>query len=87
MWDELGLYRPPTTDLKTLVKRAEEDKKIQLLASLTSDYENFRNQILASSKLPTFKAVCSAIHREETRKKVMNPEPKFVTSESCAFRG
>lgn len=38
MWNELDVYRLHATDAIVLLKRAEEDKIFQLLASLSSDY-------------------------------------------------
>ncbi|XP_021826816.1 uncharacterized protein LOC110767548 isoform X2 [Prunus avium] len=87
MWNELALYRPHTTDSKVLVQRAEEDKNFQLLASLDSDYEDLRRNILMSTEMPSFNNICTIIQREEIRRKVMHSETKShtVTSESKAF--
>lgn len=84
---ELGLYRTLTRDQKVLLKRVEEDKTFQLLASLTYDYENFRGQnfkLIASYELATFKACVLPFVGKKLKKKVMNPEPKIVASESNA---
>ncbi|KAI4353406.1 hypothetical protein L6164_002359 [Bauhinia variegata] len=53
MWNELEVYRPHTVDASILRKRVEEDKIFQLLASLGSDYEDFRSHILKSPELPS----------------------------------
>ncbi|BBG96554.1 hypothetical protein Prudu_005393 [Prunus dulcis] len=76
MWNELSLYRPHTTDSATLLKRAEEDKIFQLLASLDQEYEDLRSHILMSAEIPSLNNVCTTIQREEIRKKVMNMETK-----------
>ncbi|XP_021808903.1 uncharacterized protein LOC110752531 [Prunus avium] len=87
MWNELDLYRPHTIDSATLLKRAEEDKIFQLLASLDPNYEDLRSHILMSAEMPSFNTVCTTIQREEVRKKVMNVETKSGagSSESKAF--
>lgn len=87
MWNELSLYRPHTTDSATLLKRAEEDKIFQLLASLDQEYEDLRSHILMSAEIPSLNNVCTTIHREEIRKKVMNMETKTNagSSDSSAF--
>nr|CAD1835527.1 unnamed protein product [Ananas comosus var. bracteatus] len=86
MWDELNLYQPLITDLKTLQKCSEE-KIFQLLANLKSEYESLRSQILMSLELPSLNSVCAIIQREETRKRAMNLEPKHQSefSETSAF--
>ena len=87
MWNELSLYRPHTTDSATLLKRAEEDKIFQLLASLDQEYEDLRSHILMSAEIPSLNNVCTTIQREEIRKKVMNMETKTNagSSYSSAF--
>ena len=70
-WEELRIYRPFTTDAKELKKREEEDKVFQLLASLTDDYKELRNQILRTVPLPSVTNICTMILREETGRKVI----------------
>ncbi|GLJ35279.1 hypothetical protein SUGI_0709900 [Cryptomeria japonica] len=72
LWDELNLYRPHTTDAKTLLKRAEEDKIFSLLSSLKPEYEYIRSNLLMDATLPTLVGVCATIQREETRRKTMS---------------
>ncbi|XP_068331728.1 uncharacterized protein [Pyrus communis] len=89
-WNELDLYRPHTTDTTILLKRAEEDKVFQLLASIGPDYEDLRSHLLMTPELPTLQMVCNVIQREEVRKKVMNAdmvvgESNFRPSEARAF--
>ncbi|CAB4314115.1 unnamed protein product [Prunus armeniaca] len=72
MWNELEIYRPHTTDVALLRKRAEEDKIFQLLSSLDSTYEDLQCHILMNTELPSFTSVCVTIQREEVRRKVMN---------------
>ncbi|CAB4263649.1 unnamed protein product [Prunus armeniaca] len=72
MWNELSLYRPHTTDSATPLKRAEEDKKFQLLASLDQEYEDLHSHILMSAEIPSLNNVCTTIHQEESRKKVIH---------------
>ncbi|KAG5539748.1 hypothetical protein RHGRI_020083 [Rhododendron griersonianum] len=84
MWDELGLYRPPTTNLSTLQQRAEQDKVFQLLTHIKPDFENLRGQILMGSGVPFFSSVCASIQHEETRRMAMNIEPKSTVIQSEA---
>lgn len=80
-WNELDLYRPHTTDSKTILKRVEEDKIFQLLYSLGPDYEDLQSHILMSPELPTLTAVCQTIQREETRRKVMSADVAVSVAE------
>ncbi|XP_050137711.1 uncharacterized protein LOC126614131 [Malus sylvestris] len=82
MWNELDVYRPHTTDATVLTKRVEEDKIVQLLASLGPEFEDLRSHILMNVELPSFTGVCAIIQREEVRKKVMSQETKDVVSET-----
>ncbi|KAI5354972.1 hypothetical protein L3X38_007867 [Prunus dulcis] len=66
-WNELEVYHPHTTDAAVLLKRAEEDKKFQLLSSLDSTYEDLRNHILMNFELPSFTSVCATIQRKEEK--------------------
>ncbi|XP_062026215.1 uncharacterized protein LOC133742542 [Rosa rugosa] len=84
-WNELDMYRPHTTDTTILLKRAEEDKVFQLLASLGSEYEDLRSHLLMSPEFPSFTTVCNSIQREEVRKKVMNMDSRAGGSEVRAF--
>ena len=61
MWNELDVYRPHTTNATVLIKRAEEDKIFQLLASLGPEFENLRSHILMNAELPSFTGVCAII--------------------------
>lgn len=85
IWNELDVYRPHTTDATVLLKRVEEDKIFQLLASLSSNYEDLRSHILMNVELSSFNIVCAAIQREEFRKKVMNMENKPSIFETRAY--
>ncbi|KAM2786570.1 hypothetical protein PS2_007446 [Malus domestica] len=85
MWNELDVYLPHTTDPTILLKRAEEDKIYQLLASLSSEYEDLRSHILMSMELPPFKIVCATVQREEARRRVMNMEPNLKLSETRGY--
>ncbi|XP_042509122.1 uncharacterized protein LOC122084752 [Macadamia integrifolia] len=67
-WDELHQYRPTTQSVTDYVKREEQDKIFQLLASIKPEYEDLKRQVLMSSTLPTFATVCSIIQREKTRR-------------------
>ncbi|KAM0955918.1 hypothetical protein ACFX2A_024753 [Malus domestica] len=89
-WNELDLYRPYTTDTTILLKRTEEDKVFQLLASIGPEYEDLKSHLLMTSELPTFQMVCNVIQREEVRKNVMNAdvvvgESDLRPSEARAF--
>ncbi|XP_070679327.1 uncharacterized protein [Malus domestica] len=85
MWNELDMYRPQTTDSAVLLKKADEDKVFQLLASLGAEYEDLRSHLLMTQELPSFTNVCHAVKREETRQSVMNVEPKS-NSEARVFK-
>ncbi|CAN6695474.1 unnamed protein product [Malus baccata var. baccata] len=85
MWNELNVYRPHTIDAEVLLKRAEEDKIFQLLASLSSDFEDLRSHILMNANLPSFSSICATIQREEVRRKVMNMEVKSNLPETKAY--
>ncbi|XP_062001270.1 uncharacterized protein LOC133718447 [Rosa rugosa] len=84
-WNELDMYRPHTTDATILLKRAEEDKIFQLLASLGSEYEDLKSHLLMTPELPSFATVCNSIQREEVRKRVMNVNTNIRGSEARAF--
>ncbi|XP_070679367.1 uncharacterized protein [Malus domestica] len=84
MWNELDLYRPHTTESAVLLKRADEDKVFQLLASSRAEYEDLLSHLLMTPELPSFISVCHAIQREETQRKVMHIEPKS-SSEARVF--
>ncbi|CAL8988728.1 unnamed protein product, partial [Prunus brigantina] len=85
MCNELEVYRPHTTDAAVLLKKYEEDKIFQLLASLSLEYEDLRSHVLMNLDLPSFANVCATIQREEIRRKVMNMETKANTSEARAY--
>ncbi|XP_068323231.1 uncharacterized protein [Pyrus communis] len=85
MWNELNVYRPHTIDAAVLIKRAEEDKIFQLLASLSSEYEDLRSHVLMNPELPSFSSVCATIQREETRRKIMTVELKSNIPESRVY--
>lgn len=61
MWSELALYFPHTIDATKLRKHEEEDKIFQLLASLSSDYEDLCSRILMNPDLPSLTSVCTTI--------------------------
>ncbi|KAB2617910.1 hypothetical protein D8674_013779 [Pyrus ussuriensis x Pyrus communis] len=85
MWNELDVYRPHTTDPTVLLKRTEEDKKFQLLSSLSSDYEDLRSHILMNPELPSFTSICATIQRKEVKRKVMNNGTKTIVTEARAY--
>ncbi|KAG6508487.1 hypothetical protein ZIOFF_033861 [Zingiber officinale] len=85
LWNELEVYRPHTTDPVILKKRVEEDRVFQLLASLDSDYEEFRSHILMTTELPSLKNVCAAIQREEVHRKIMPKSDVLNTSNPHAY--
>ncbi|XP_070662435.1 uncharacterized protein [Malus domestica] len=84
MWNELDMYRPHTTYSAALLKKDDEDKVFQLLASLGAEYEDLRSHLLMTADLPSFNSVCQVVQREETRRKVMHIEPKS-NSEARVF--
>ncbi|XP_070660481.1 uncharacterized protein [Malus domestica] len=84
MWNELDMYRPHTIDFAALLKRADEDKVFQLLASLGAEYEDLRSHLLMTADLPSFNSVCQAVQLVETQRKVMHIESKS-NSEARVF--
>jgi hypothetical protein len=72
--EELKLYLPPTTDLKEIQKRAEQDKIYLYLSSLDPSYDSIRSHILLSADLPPFKTVVAMIQREEARRRLSGQE-------------
>jgi len=50
LWNELEIYRPHTCDVVILRRRTEEDKIFQLLASLSSNFEDLQSHILINLK-------------------------------------
>jgi len=61
MWSELALYFLHTIDATELRKHEKEDKIFQLLASLSSDYEDLCSRILMNPDLPSLTSVCPTI--------------------------
>ncbi|CAN6699001.1 unnamed protein product [Malus baccata var. baccata] len=85
MWNELNVYRPLTIDTAVLTTRAKEDKIFQLLASLSSEFEDLRSHILMNPDLPSFSSVCATIQREEVQRKVMTLDIKANIPEARAY--
>ncbi|CAN6677447.1 unnamed protein product [Malus baccata var. baccata] len=85
MWNKLDVYRPHTSDATMLIKRAEEDKIFQLLASIGPGFEDLKRHILMNAKLPSFIGVYAIIQREEVRKKVMSQETKDSIPDTKAY--
>lgn len=57
----------------------------QLLVSLGTEYKDLKSHLLMCPDLPSFKAVCNVIQREEVRKKVMNVDLSTGESEARVF--
>jgi gag-polypeptide of LTR copia-type len=74
--DELRQYIPVANSVQVYIKREEQDKIHNLLASLTPDFEEVRRDILLRRELPSLNTVCAIIHNEETRKRVMKKVPR-----------
>jgi len=55
LWNEL------TCDIVIPLGRTEEDKIFQLLASLSSDFEDLQSHILMNPKQPSLKSVTATI--------------------------
>ncbi|KAJ1686696.1 hypothetical protein LUZ63_018086 [Rhynchospora breviuscula] len=83
-WQELAFYLPPTTDLKIIQARTEQDCIYQYLSGFDSSYEQIRSQILNSAELPSLATVAATIQREETRRRFMTPDNQ-QQSENQAF--
>jgi hypothetical protein len=79
-YEELKLYRPPTTDLNVLQEREETDRVYTFLAALDSSYELIRAQILLSTEKLSFDGVTALVRHETTRRVAMashsNPKPE-----------
>jgi len=61
MTSELALYRPYTVDAAKLRIHEEEDKIFQLLASLSSKYEDLHIKILMNPDFQSLTSVCATI--------------------------
>ncbi|KAJ4821283.1 hypothetical protein LUZ62_033849 [Rhynchospora pubera] len=83
-WQELAFYLPPTTDLKVIQARTEQDCIYQYLSGFDSSYEQIRSQILNSAELPSLATVVATIQREETRQRFMTTDNQ-PQSENQAF--
>jgi hypothetical protein len=70
-YEELKLYRPPTTDLNVLQEREEIDQVYTFLAALDSSYELIRAQILLSTEKLSFDSVTALVRQEATRRVVI----------------
>jgi gag-polypeptide of LTR copia-type len=80
-FEELKLYRHPTTDLSMLQEREETDRVYTFLVALNSSYEAIRTQILLSTDKLTFDGVTALVRQEATRRVAMgashsNPKPE-----------
>jgi Reverse transcriptase (RNA-dependent DNA polymerase)/Integrase core domain/gag-polypeptide of LTR copia-type len=84
-WEELRQYRPRAATVEEYWQREEEDKILILLANLNPEFEETRREILMRSELPSFAAVCSIIHREEARTRVMNTSTKVPNNSNEIF--
>ncbi|KAF6167458.1 hypothetical protein GIB67_031659 [Kingdonia uniflora] len=62
-WEELLQYHPNTTDLTKQKRYREEFQVALLLSSLNSDYSVYKDQIMASKKLPTAAQAYSRLQR------------------------
>ncbi|KAB2615107.1 hypothetical protein D8674_021695 [Pyrus ussuriensis x Pyrus communis] len=85
MGNKLDVHHPHIIDATVLIKRAEEDKIFQLLASLGLESEDLRSHILMNVEFPSFIGVCAIIQREEVRKKVTNQESKDNIPKTRAY--
>jgi gag-polypeptide of LTR copia-type len=77
-WEKLRQYRPTAATVSEYVKREEQDRIFHLLASLSSDYEETRREILMCPESPSLNIICSIIQSEETRKRVMGRNSKVT---------
>jgi Reverse transcriptase (RNA-dependent DNA polymerase)/Integrase core domain/gag-polypeptide of LTR copia-type/GAG-pre-integrase domain len=80
LWEELRLHRPPATTVNEYRQREEHDQIFRFLASLTSEFEETRRDILMRSELPSLNTVYAILQSEETRKKVMGRDHKVNSS-------
>uniref|UniRef100_A0A5B6ZBA8 Retrotransposon gag domain-containing protein n=1 Tax=Davidia involucrata TaxID=16924 RepID=A0A5B6ZBA8_DAVIN len=63
LWEELMLYQPLSTNLEVQRQQREEFQVALFLSSLNSEYRVFKDQILASEKLPTAANAYSRLQR------------------------
>ena len=85
LWNELEIYRPHTCKVVILCRRTEEDKIFQLLASLSSDFEDLWSHILMNPELSSLQFVTTTVQSEEIRRKLMNHETQSKTTATCGY--
>jgi hypothetical protein len=81
-YEELKLYRPPTTDLSVLQEREKIDRVYAFLAALDPSYEAVRAQVLLSTEKLTFDAITTLIRQEATRRVAMGSSDSNPKSEA-----
>ena len=69
-WEELNLYRAPTTD-PNIIKEREQERVYQFLSGLDETYEPVRAQVLLATELPTLDDAMALLQGEESRRIVM----------------
>jgi hypothetical protein len=87
-YEELKLYRPPTTDLNVLQEREETNRVYTFLAALDSSYEPIRAQILLSTEKLSFDSVTALVRQEATRRVAMasDSNPKAPVTSYNEYR-
>lgn len=85
IWEELRLYRPPTTDPKELLRREEQDKLFQLLKGVKEEHHGLRSQILRTTPLPSVTTTFTLLFRDETSQKVMGTKLAGDNTDARAF--
>lgn len=78
---ELKFYQPPTTDLKEIEKRMEQESVFQFLLALDSSFEPVVNQILLSPESQSLERAISLVKQFECIKNVMNQANSSIETE------
>ena len=81
LWDQLALTEPDVLKaFKPYIDRREEQRLVQFLMALRSDFEGLRGSILHRTPLPTVDSVVHELIAEETRiKSHADKAPKTFT--------
>ena len=81
LWDQLALTEPDVLKaFKPYIDRREEQRLVQFLMALRSDFEGLRGSILHRTPLPTVDSVVHELIAEETRIKSHGDKaPKIAT--------
>ena len=86
LWDQLALTESKQLkDFAPYIARREEQRLVQFLMALRSDFEGLRGTILHRSPLPSVDSVVHELIAEETRIKSQADKGSKVTSPTAVF--